>query len=81
MKQIFKAILFLFLTLNFTFADEIGKDTITMQEQNLTRQVDELCEAIMVDDYDKIKFMLDKNSELLYKQIDDNLIPLYLFLM
>jgi hypothetical protein len=64
-KQIFKAILFLFLTLNFTFADEIGKDTITMQEQNLTRQVDELCEAIMDDDYNKVKAMLDENPAIL----------------
>ena len=65
MKQIFKAILFLFLTLNFTFTDEIGKDTITMQEQNLTRQVDELCEAIMDDDYNKVKAMLDENPVIL----------------
>ena len=65
--------------LSFNFADMIKDDKATLQDQNLTKQVDELCKAIMVDDYDKIKFMLDKNSELLYKQIDDNLIPLYLF--
>jgi hypothetical protein len=79
LKQIFKAIFFISLILSFNFADTIKDGKPILQDQNLTKQVDELCEAIIANDYDKVKAMLDKNSELLYKQIDDNLIPLYLF--
>lgn len=65
MKQIFKIIFCLFLALSFNFADEIKDNNIILQEQNLTRQVRILNEAIMDDDYDKVKAMLDKNPALL----------------
>lgn len=64
MKQIFKIIFFVSLMLSFNFADMIKDDKTTLQDQNLTKQVDELCEAIMANDYDKVKAMLDENPEL-----------------
>ena len=64
MKQIFKIIFFVSLMLSFNFADMIKDNKTTLQDQNLTKQVDELCEAIIADDYDKVKAMLDENPEL-----------------
>ncbi len=64
MKQIFKIIFFVSLMLSFNFADMIKDDKTTLQDQNLTKQVDELCEAIIADDYDKVKAMLDENPKL-----------------
>lgn len=64
MKQIFKIIFFVSLMLSFNFADMIKDDKTTLQDQNLTKQADELCEAIIADDYDKVKAMLDENPKL-----------------
>ncbi|MCZ6167187.1 hypothetical protein [Campylobacter ureolyticus] len=64
MKQIFKIIFFVSLMLSFNFANMIKDDKTTLQDQNLTKQVDELYKAIMADDYDKVKAMLDKNPKL-----------------
>ncbi len=78
MKQIFKAILCLFLLLSFSFSDEIRQD-ITTQDQNLTKQVDELCEAIINDDYDKVKAILDINPNLIYEKDGKDGVVLLLF--
>ncbi|MSN97203.1 hypothetical protein F1B92_08535 [Campylobacter sp. FMV-PI01] len=40
MKQIFKIMLFLSLILSFGFGDKIKDNNTTLQEQNLTKQVD-----------------------------------------
>ncbi|MCZ6168049.1 hypothetical protein [Campylobacter ureolyticus] len=77
MKQIFKVVFFISLMLNFSFADTIKDDKATLQDQNLTKQVDELCEAIIADDYDKVKAMLDKNPELVNLSKNKILSPLH----
>ncbi|PSM53047.1 hypothetical protein CBLAS_0020 [Campylobacter blaseri] len=64
MKQIFKIILFLSLILSFGFSNTMKDNNTTLQEQNLAKQVEILNEAIMADDYEKIKSMLDKNPAL-----------------
>ena len=77
MKQIFKIIFFVSLMLSFNFADMIKDDKTTLQDQNLTKQVDELCKAIMANDYDKVKAMLDKNPELVNLSKNKILSPLH----
>ncbi|WP_161632381.1 hypothetical protein [Campylobacter corcagiensis] len=75
-KQIFKSMLFMSIMLNFSFSDEI-KQNIVIQEENLIRQVDELCEAIVADDYYKVKAMLNKNPNLVNFNTNNILSPLY----
>lgn len=79
MKQIFKVVFFIYLMLNFSFADTIKDDKATLQDQNLTKQVDELCEAIIADDYDKVKAMLDENPELVNLNNSEYKRPLFVF--
>ncbi|QKF64584.1 hypothetical protein [Campylobacter corcagiensis] len=76
MKQIFKAILFLFLTLNFVFADEVKDDNTTLQNQNLTKQVDELNKTINYANYDKFIEILNKYPNLINATDSEGLRPL-----
>ncbi|QKF65031.1 hypothetical protein [Campylobacter corcagiensis] len=77
MKEIFKIIFCLSIMLNFSFSSQ--KDTATIQYQNLIKQVDKLCEAIVADDYDKAKDMLDKNPNLINLKNSQHKRPLAIF--
>ncbi|PSM51225.1 hypothetical protein CBLAS_1291 [Campylobacter blaseri] len=83
MKQILTLMFAFFIFANLAFANDLDKSLNNYKNsninKNLNQEIDELSNAIMEQDYNKIKTILDTNPEIINFRNSYNMLPIQVF--